>query len=293
MKHSAANAPSPARRHRELPLNKRTVFFVSDQTGVTAETMGHSLMTQFDGIEFRQITVPFIASVDKAHEAVRKINLVGDQEGVRPIVFSTLVQEDVRNVVRGSACFFLDFFDPFLAPLESELSTQSSHAVGRAHRMADAHAYALRIDATNYAMANDDGSAVNGYGRADVILVGISRSGKTPTCLYLAMQYGIFAANYPLTEEDLEAPSLPRPLEPHTVKLFGLTIKSERLQQIRNERRPDSRYSSPSQVAFEVRAAESLFARYGIPVIDSTECSIEEMSSRILDRTGVERRLRP
>lgn len=274
-------------------MNKRTVFFVSDQTGVTAETMGHSLMTQFDGIEFRQITVPFIASVDKAQEAVRKINLVGDQEGVRPIVFSTLVQEDVRNVVRGSACFFLDFFDPFLAPLESELSTQSSHAVGRAHRMADTHAYALRIDATNYAMANDDGSAVTGYGRADVILVGISRSGKTPTCLYLAMQYGIFAANYPLTEEDLEARALPRPLEPHTAKLFGLTIKSERLQQIRNERRPDSRYSSPSQVAFEVRAAESLFTRYGIPVIDATECSIEEMSSRILDRTGVERRLRP
>lgn len=274
-------------------MNKRTVFFVSDQTGVTAETMGHSLMTQFNGIEFRQITVPFISTVDKAREAVRKIDLIGDQEGVRPIVFSTLVQEDVRNVVRGSRCFFLDFFDPFLAPLENELNTQSAHAVGRAHRMADTHAYALRIDATNYALANDDGSVIAGYGRADVILVGVSRSGKTPTCLYLAMQYGIFAANYPLTEEDLESRVLPRVLEPHAKKLFGLTISPDRLQQIRNERRPDSRYSSPDQVAFEVRAAESLFERYGIPNIDATECSIEEMSSRILDRTGVERRLRP
>ena len=189
---------------------KRTVFFVSDQTGITAETMGHSLMTQFDGIEFRQVTVPFISTVDKAIEAVRKIDLVGKQEGVRPIVFSTLVQEDVRNVVRGSTGFFLDFFDPFLAPLENELKTQSSHLTSRTHRMADTHAYAMRIDATNFALANDDGSVVRDYERADVILVGVSRSGKTPTCLYLAMQYGIFAANYPLTEDDLESRKLPR-----------------------------------------------------------------------------------
>jgi regulator of PEP synthase PpsR (kinase-PPPase family) len=142
-------------------------------------------------------------------------------------------------------------------------------------------------------MANDDGSVVRDYERADVILVGVSRSGKTPTCLYLAMQYGIFAANYPLTEDDLEARKLPAALEQYTQKLFGLTIKPDRLQQIRNERRPDSRYSSPRQVAFEVRAAESLLERNGIPVIDATECSIEEISSRILDRTGIERRLRP
>jgi regulator of PEP synthase PpsR (kinase-PPPase family) len=272
---------------------KRTVFFVSDQTGITAETMGHSLMTQFDGIEFRQVTVPFISTVDKAIEAVRKIDLVGKQEGVRPIIFSTLVQEDVRNVVRGSSGLFLDFFDAFLAPLESELKTQSSHFMSRTHRMADTHAYATRIDATNFALANDDGSVVRDYERADVILIGVSRSGKTPTCLYLAMQYGIFAANYPLTEDDLESRKLPRGLEQHSRKLFGLTIKPDRLQQIRNGRRPDSRYSSPNQVAFEVRAAESLFERQGIPAIDTTECSIEEISTRILDRTGIERRVRP
>ena len=272
---------------------KRTVFFVSDQTGITAETMGHSLMTQFDGIEFRQVTVPFIATVDKAIEAVRKIDLVGLQEGVRPIIFSTLVREDIRNVVRGSSGFFLDFFDPFLSPLENELKTQSTHMASRTHRMADTHAYATRIDATNFALANDDGSVVRDYERADVILVGVSRSGKTPTCLYLAMQYGIFAANYPLTEDDLESRKLPSALEAHARKLFGLTIKPDRLQQIRNERRPDSRYSSAPQVAFEVRAAESLFERHGIPMLDATEVSIEEISSRILDRTGIERRLRP
>ncbi len=274
-------------------MHKRTVFFVSDQTGVTAETMGHSLMTQFDGIDFRQLTVPFISTVDKANEAVRKIDLVAEQEGVRPIVFSTLVQEDVRNVVRKSKGFFLDFFDPFLAPLELELKTQSHQVTGRAHRMADTHSYAMRIDATNFALANDDGSVVRDYDRADVILVGVSRSGKTPTCLYLAMQYGIFAANYPLTDEDLESRKLPGALEAHARKLFGLTIKPDRLQQIRNERKPNSRYASAQQVAFEVRAAESLFARNGLPFLDATECSIEEISSRILDSTGVERRLRP
>ena len=289
MKHFGANqAPTIG-----TTVIKRTVFFVSDQTGITAETLGHSLMTQFDGIEFRQVTVPFISTVDKAMEAVRKIDLVGKHEGVRPIIFSTLVQEDVRNIVRGSSAFFLDFFDPFLSPLENELNTQSSHAMSRTHRNADTHSYAMRIDATNFALANDDGSVVRDYERADVILIGVSRSGKTPTCLYLAMQYGIFAANYPLTEDDLESRKLPRGLEQHSRKLFGLTIKADRLQQIRNERRPDSRYSSPSQVAFEVRAAESLFERHGIPMIDATECSIEEISSRILDRTGIERRLRP
>jgi [pyruvate, water dikinase]-phosphate phosphotransferase / [pyruvate, water dikinase] kinase len=288
VKHCDAGASN-----NEADVIKRTVFFVSDQTGITAETMGHSLMTQFDGIEFRQVTVPFISTVDKAIEAVRKIDLVAKQEGVRPIVFSTLVQEDVRNVVRASTGFFLDFFDPFLSPLENELKTQSHHLTSRSHRMADTHAYAMRIDATNFAMANDDGSVIRDYERADVILVGVSRSGKTPTCLYLAMQYGIFAANYPLTEDDLESRKLPAALESHARKIFALTIKPDRLQQIRNERRPDSRYSSTNQVAFEVRAAESLFERTGIPVLDVTECSIEEISSRILDRTGIERRLRP
>ena len=159
--------------------------------------------------------------------------------------------------------------------------------------MADTHAYATRIDATNFALANDDGSVVRDYERADVIMVGVSRSGKTPTCLYMAMQYGIFAANYPLTDDDLESRRMPGALEAHSRKLFGLTIRPDRLQQIRNERRPDSRYSSAAQVAFEVRAAESLFERFAVPFIDATEVSIEEIATRILDRMGIERRLRP
>jgi regulator of PEP synthase PpsR (kinase-PPPase family) len=274
-------------------MDRRTVFFVSDQTGVTAETMGHSLLTQFDGHEFRQVTLPFISTVDKAEEAVRRINATGVAEGVRPVIFSTLVQEDMREIIKRADGLFLDFFDAFLGPLEQELKVKSSRAQGRAHGILDMGTYTLRINATNFALANDDGAITRDYDRADVILVGVSRSGKTPTCLYMALQYGIFAANYPFAEEEFESGRLPPVLAKHQRKLYGLTITVERLQQIRHERRPNSNYASLSQVEYEVRSAESIFKRYDIPYIDTTECSIEEIASRILDKTGLERRLRP
>jgi [pyruvate, water dikinase]-phosphate phosphotransferase / [pyruvate, water dikinase] kinase len=274
-------------------MDRRTVFFVSDQTGVTAETMGHSLLTQFDGQAFRQVTLPFISTVDKAEEAVRRINATAEAEGLRPVIFSTLVQEDMRTIVKRANGLYLDFFDAFLGPLELELKVKSSRAQGLAHGMADVGAYTLRINATNFALANDDGAITRDYDRADLILVGVSRSGKTPTCLYMALQYGIFAANYPLADEEFETGRLPPVLATYQRKLYGLTIAPERLQQIRNERRPNSRYASPQQVEYEVRTAEAIFQRYDIPCISTTECSIEEIASRILDKTGLERRLRP
>lgn len=273
-------------------MASRTVFFVSDQTGVTAETLGHSLLTQFEGLPFRAVTLPFVSTVDKAEEAVRRINAAAVEDGIKPILFGTLVQDELRAVLKRSNALFLDFFEAFVGPMEQELGTRSSHSAGRAHGLADAAGYAIRIDATNYALANDDGSNRD-YSRADVVLVGVSRSGKTPTCLYLAMQYGIFAANYPLTDDDLESNRLPAALVPFKSKLFGLRIAPTRLQQIRQERRPDSRYASAQQVQFETRAADGLFQRNGLPFLDSTECSIEEIAARILEATGVERRIRP
>ena len=196
-------------------MNRRTVFFVSDQTGVTAETMGHSLLTQFEGLEFRQVTLPFISSVDKAVEAVRKIDATATADGLRPVVFSTLVKGELRSVVKRSNGLFLDFFDAFMSPLETELEVKSSEREGRAHGIADRVVYSARIDATNFALAADDGGVIADYSRADVILVGVSRSGKTPTCIYMAMQYGVYAANYPLTEDDFEAGSCPRWCDPY------------------------------------------------------------------------------
>jgi [pyruvate, water dikinase]-phosphate phosphotransferase / [pyruvate, water dikinase] kinase len=274
-------------------MNRRTVFFVSDQTGVTAETMGHSLLTQFEGLEFRQVTLPFISSVDKAVEAVRRIDATAAADGIRPVVFSTLVKGELRSVVKTSNGLFLDFFDAFMLPLEAELGVKSSEREGRAHGIADRVIYSARIDATNFALSADDGGVVADYARADVILIGVSRSGKTPTCIYMAMQYGVYAANYPLTEDDFENRQLPAMVRPHAPKLFGLTIEPKRLAHIRNERRPGSRYASAAQCDYEVRSAESLFQRYGVPHLNTTECSIEEIASRVIDRMGIERRLRP
>src|SRR5690606_6518362 len=330
-------------------MSERTVFFLSDQTGVTAETLGHSLLTQFDSQEFRQVTLPFIDTEDKAREAVRKINEAARSASMKPIIFSTLVQDEFRAIVKEAEGLHLDIFDVFLEPLEHELELKSTHTAGRAHGMSDIESYMKRIEATNFALANDDGGMTRNYEMADVILVGVSRSGKTPTCLYLALQYGVYAANFPLTDEEFDSGTLPEFLVSQKSKLFGLTIaparlrqirkapsflypslqygvyaanfpltgeefdsrtlpdflvsqKSKlfgltsapaRLRQIRKERRALGRYATAQQVRFDLREAEKIFKRYGIPFVDTTEFSIEEISSRILDSTGVERRVRP
>ena len=272
---------------------ERAVFFVSDQTGVTAETLGHSLITQFSGQHYRQVTLPFIDSEDKAREAVRTIDAAARDGVPRPIVFSTMVQPELREIVKESAGLHLDIFDEFLEPLATELGETPQYRLGMAHGVSDIDTYMKRIEATNFALANDDGGISRNYDAADVILVGVSRSGKTPTCLYLALQYGVYAANFPLTDDELESGTLPGFLVQQKRKLFGLTIAPDRLREIRKERRPMGKYSSAQQVRFELRESDKIFRRYGIPNVNTTSFSIEEISSRILDSTGVERRVRP
>ena len=271
----------------------RTVCFVSDRTGITSETLGQALLAQFEGVETRTVTMPFVSTREEARGVVERINAIARTEQARPIIFSTLVDDDVRALVKEANGFFLDFFDAFLAPLESELEVRSAHITGRAIAGAAADpAHSARIDATNFALANDDGSGARDYRGADLILIGVSRTSKTPTSLYLALQYGVFTANYPLTDEDLETGKLPKVLQPYVGKLYGLTIGAERLQLIRQERRPGSRYASPQQVRYEVRTALSLFERQGIPHLDVSECNVEEIASRILDRMNLKRRAR-
>jgi regulator of PEP synthase PpsR (kinase-PPPase family) len=239
------------------------------------------------------MTLPFIDTEDKAREAVRRINAASKGDVPIPIVFSTLVQPNLRTIVKEAEGLHLDIFDAFLEPLSAELKAAPTFALGGAHGMSDIGTYMRRMEATNFALANDDGGLSRNYDMADVILIGVSRSGKTPTCLYLALQYGVYAANYPLTDEELENGDLPDFLLEQKKKLYGLTISPARLQQIRKERRPMGKYSSAQQVRFELREAAKIFRRYGIPYVDTTEFSIEEISSRILDSTGVERRVRP
>ena len=270
---------------------RRTVFFISDGTGITAQMLGHSLLTQFEGVEFNQVTLPFVDSTEKAEDCLARIEAAGVNGNGQPIVFSTLVNQDVRAVVRKANALFLDFFETFIDPLEAGLGVKSSHTIGRSHSAMDKKEYQQRIEAINFAMAHDDGASHRELGQSDVILIGVSRSGKTPTSLYLALQFGVKAANYPLIPEDFQRMKLPEALRLHKPKLFGLTIAPERLHEIRKERRPDSRYAALDNCRYEVEEAESLMRREGIHNINSTTKSIEEIATTILRELRIHRQV--
>jgi [pyruvate, water dikinase]-phosphate phosphotransferase / [pyruvate, water dikinase] kinase len=269
---------------------RRTVFFLSDGTGITAQMLGHSLLTQFEGVEFSQVTLPFVDTPEKAEECLARIEAEAASGG-QPIVFSTLVNQELREVVRRSNALFLDFFETFIDPLEAGLGIKSSHTIGRSHSAMDKKEYQQRMEAINFAMAHDDGSSHRELGQADVILIGVSRSGKTPTSLYLAMQFGVKAANYPLIPEDFDRNRLPEALLSHKQRLYGLTIAPERLHEIRRERRPDSRYAALENCRFEVDEAEALMRREGIRCINSTSKSIEEIATTILRELRIQRQV--
>ncbi len=271
------------------PVATRTVFFVSDGTGITAETFGHSVLTQFE-MRFRQIRLPFIDTVDKARDAARKINEASVNDGQRPIIFSTLVQSELSSVIRQCQGLHMDLFQTFVAPLEQELGVKSTHTIGRSHNIVDSEEYRNRIEAINFSLAHDDGQSHKNLAEADVILVGVSRSGKTPTSLYLAMQYGIKAANYPLIPDDFERGRLPSALYEYKPKIFGLTITPERLSEIRNERRAGSKYAALENCRYEVNEAENMMKREGIRWLSSTTKSIEEISTTILQEIKPDRR---
>jgi regulator of PEP synthase PpsR (kinase-PPPase family) len=271
------------------PALIRTAFFVSDGTGITAETLGHSLLTQFEGVRIRQVRMPFVNSVEKARECVARISQAARDDGVRPIIFTTLVEPDLNTMLRQTDALCLSFFETFIGPLEAELEVKSTHTIGRSHSSTDSNSYKDRMEAINYTLGHDDGITIQGLEEADVILVGVSRCGKTPTSLYLAMQFGLKAANYPLIPEDFERRALPDGLEKHRAKLFGLTIQPERLQVIRNERRPNSRYAAIENCKQEVAEAEKMMRKEGIRWLDSSTKSIEEISTTILQEIKLER----
>lgn len=273
-------------------MKRRIVFFISDRTGITAENLGLSLLSQFEGIHFTQITLPFVDSIEKAAAATNRINQSASADAELPIVFATIVNPEIRKILQGSKSCYLDFFQTFIPTLENEFNLHSANVMGRSHGVSNTHAYNTRIEAVNFALNYDDGARTNGYDSADVILVGVSRCGKTPTSLYLAMQFGIRAANYPLTEEDVEDGHLPKVLKPFHKRLFGLTIDPKRLHAIRTNRKPDSRYATLAQCEHEVKTVEKIFEHEKIPYLSSTNLSIEEIATKLIVTTGIERRLR-
>ena len=268
----------------------RPVFYVSDGTGITAETIGHSLLTQFEGLRFSTDRLPFVDTLDKAREAAARIRAAGEASGLRPVVVNSCVEPDLNRALAESGALMLDVFEPFISPLEKELGQTRSAFIGRAHGMVDFETYHKRINAMNFALTHDDGVKLD-YSDADLILVAVSRAGKTPTCVYLALQHGVKAANYPLTPDDLDAERLPDKLRQYRRKLFGLTIDPIRLHQIRQERRPDSRYAQLDTCKREVAQAEALLRREGVELLSTTHASIEEISSRVMEYLGINREM--
>ena len=272
---------------------KRTVFYLSDRTGITAETLGHSLLTQFDGIEWETVNAPFLDSTEKASEIVAQINQASVRDGNKPLVFSTLLNPEILEVIKQANCRIFDFFETFIRSIEEELHQSFVRMAGRSHGLQHHLSYFKRIAAINYVLAHDDGVNPRNIEEADIVLIGVSRSGKTPTCLYLGLQYGIAAANYPLTPDDMHDLQLPKALASESVKkkLFGLTLGAAQLHSIRNERRPNSCYASLDQCRQEIQWQESLYRVFDIPYLDTTSISIEEISAIILNRCGLKRQL--
>jgi len=271
------------------PPIERTVYIVSDSTGITAETFSHSVLSQFEEVRFRPVRLPFIDTLDKAREVAARIDRNAHETGVPPIVFSTLVDPASMKCVRSANGIFLDLFGTFVGHIEQALGLKSSHSVGRSHMAANSEQYRNRIDAINFSLAHDDGQFITQLDQADVILVGVSRCGKTPTSLYLAMQYAIKAANFPLTPDDFERGTLPSTVAPHRAKLFGLSIQPERLAEVRNERRPNSKYAKLEQCRYEVAEAERMMRREGISWLSTTTKSIEEIATTVMQEVGLDR----
>jgi [pyruvate, water dikinase]-phosphate phosphotransferase / [pyruvate, water dikinase] kinase len=257
------------------------VFFLSDSTGITAETMGNALLIQFPNLRFERRLIPFISTVEEARRVVAILDAAAEGP-VTPLAFSTAAVEEVRQELLRTKCPLIDFFDLHMERVEAILGDKGVRIAARLHGMGDVKRYNARMAAVEYAIEHDDGQSMRALDKADVILVAPSRCGKTPTTMYLALQHGIFVANYPLVEEDFSSAELPGPVRGLGGRCFGMTTTPARLSQVRQQRRPNSRYASLEQCTYELRQAEAMYRNHRLPVINSSAKSVEEMSTVIL-----------
>ena len=267
----------------------RKVFFVSDRTGLTAESYGKCLLAQFPDLEFETITLAFVDTPEKALQAREKINETSLESNLKPVVFSTLVHDDEQYIIESANACVISLFHSYIGSLESFFGVESSHKQGVSRIAFSDTTYQRRLDAIDFALTHDDGVRPDHYNDADVILAGVSRCGKTPTSLYLAMNFSLKVANYPLTPEDLSSDELPQCLLDNIDKLVGLTIKPVPLSRIRRQRRPGSEYASLEICQAELTQAQSMFDKAGIAVFETTDTSIEEISSRVVRALGLGR----
>ncbi len=263
------------------PVDHVRVFFVSDSTGISAETMGNAILLQFPDVAFERTLIPFITTVQEARAVVERIDAVMDA-GVTPLVFSTTAVTEIRDELHRARAPIIDFFDLHLRRAEAVLGRAGRRVASQLHGMGDATRYNARMAAVEFALEHDDGQSLRALEKAEVVLLAPSRCGKTPTTMYLALQHGILVANYPLVEEDLESDELPRPVRGLRDRCFGIVTTPRRLSEVRQQRRPGTSYSSLETCTHELRRARALFDAYRLPVVDSSARSVEEMSTVIL-----------
>jgi [pyruvate, water dikinase]-phosphate phosphotransferase / [pyruvate, water dikinase] kinase len=269
--------------HEEVEVSDVVpVFFLSDSTGISAETMGNALLIQFPELRFERTVIPFISSVEEARRVVARLDAALDESARTPLVFTTAASDEVRLELSKSRCPMIDFFDLHMAKVESILDTRGVRLAARLHGVGDIKRYNSRMQAIEYTIEHDDGQSVRGLEKASVVLVAPSRCGKTPTAMYLALQHGLFVANYPIVEEDLDTHELPRPVRDLRDRCFGLMTTPARLSAVRQERRPNSQYASLEQCTFELRRTEAIFKAHDLPVVDTSTKSVEEISTIIL-----------
>ncbi len=272
-------------------LDFRDVFYISDGTAITSETLGNAVLGQFP-LKINQTTLPFVENTDRAKDVQRLINQSADKYQQQPLVFYSIVIPEVKKIIQQTNALTYDVLDLLVTPLKADLNLEPKPKLQRSHSIGKNNSeYMDRIAAIEYTLAHDDGISLNNLEQADIILLGVSRCGKTPTSLYLAMQFGIRAVNYPFIAEDMKRLRLPDAIEPFRYKVFGLTIESERLQTIRQERLADSDYASESQCDTEIEKVESMFRREAIPYLNTTSLSVEEISTRLLEMSGLKRKM--
>ena len=266
---------------------KRTVFFVSESTGITAETLGKSLLSQFPHIEFTYHQCSFVNSKSKAESLVKEINEESARHSYRPLVFATMPEDEINKIIETADCHYYEIFESFLDQIGHDLHTEPTRESGLSHGLINEKVYDARIDALNFTLKHDDAMVLKTLGDADVIIIGVSRSGKTPTSLYLALKFGIKAANYPITDDDFNQNKLPEVLLQNREKLFATSINAKRLHQIRDKRRPNSQYSSLSTCKSEIKKAQALYEKYGLYPMDVSSQSIEELAAQIVRKLSL------
>ncbi|EPQ8525271.1 posphoenolpyruvate synthetase regulatory kinase/phosphorylase PpsR [Vibrio vulnificus] len=269
----------------------RDVFYVSDGTAITCETLGHVVLGQFPFVA-NEKTFPFVESEEKLTELIKHIEISFQTNGIKPLVFFSLVLPDLKARLMESPAYCYDVLESIVQRVKDDIQMEPTPKLQRSRSVGkDTDTYFDRIAAIEYTLAHDDGISLKGFELADIILLGVSRSGKTPTSLYMAMQFGLRVVNYPYIDDDIKGLKLLPEFEIHRHKLFGLTIDPKRLTEIRENRLAGSDYASTEQCQHELANVEALFRREAIPYINTTSLSVEEISTRVLEKTGLKRRL--